>query len=63
MGGWGFKFGICIKSTEHFLELDWLAISEKIYFFCFDFFFFSMYKIVYGADGFILGLIHTMNQC
>ena len=22
-----------------------------------------MYKIAYGADGFILGLIHTMNQC
>ena len=29
----GFKFKICIKSTEHFLELDWLAILENKYIF------------------------------
>ena len=57
-GPWGFKFEICIKSTQHFLELDWLAILEYIcmyIFFCFDIlhffcFFFLCAKIGYGAD-------------
>ena len=31
----GFKFEICIKPTQHFLELDWLAILEYIYIFLF----------------------------
>ena len=48
----GFKFEICIKSTQHFLELDWLAIVEYMYI-CFDIlnflcFFFYVQKLVTG---------------